>query len=179
MNLTEAAREMHSLRKQLAEHLEASKLQEVKLRAHICHCTDILATSANGLDPEKIALARTVVFASGSYVKGGDDRASVISDAIKQLSTGEPVRPTYNDLWTSYFGTKSYDRWHGQRSDHPYGMGPGHGSTIFRVGIVEDVRKTRKQSDLTPDEVEAAIYYLVNLERVQAAEQTSREQAAA
>ena len=58
-------------------------------------------------------------------------------------------------------------------------MGPAHGSICFQVGIVRDVRENRKQSDLTPEEVEASIYYLTNIHRVQEAEARAKEQASA
>lgn len=179
MELATAAREMHALRKELGSHLDEAKRREAELREQIRQRANVLASSAEGIDVAKIELAKTIVFVRGTYAKGGDDRASVISDAVKQLSTGEPIRAFYGDLWSHYFGTKSYDRWNGQRSDHQYGYGPGHGSTIFAVGLVEAVRNDRKPTDLTPEEIDAAIYYLINLERVQASEQKAREQAAA
>ncbi len=58
-----------------------------------------------------------------------------------------------------------YDRWYGQRSDHDYGMGPRHGSIIFRIGLVSDAR----HRELTSAERDAAVYYLMNLEAIQAA----------
>lgn len=179
MELATAAREMHSLQKDLAEHLDAAKRRETELRESIRQRANVLSSSAEGIELAKVELAKTIIYANGSYSRAGEDRASVIADAIRQLSTGTPVRAVYGDLWHRYFGTKNYDRWSGQRSDHPYFMGPGHGSIVFEVGLTEDVRKNRTHADLTPEEIEAAIYYLLNLERVQAAEKSAREQAAA
>lgn len=179
MTLTTAAREMHELQVALAKHLEDAKTRERDLRSQIEARKRVLECSADGIDYDKVTLARTIIYVRGQYAKGGEDRASVIRDAVKQLSTGEPIRAFYGDLWHHYFATKSYDRWYGQRSDHPYHMGPGHGSIIFEVGLVDAVRKNRTYSDLTPDEIEAAIYFLTNLERVQAAEQKAREFATA
>lgn len=179
MTLTTAAQEMYQLRQQLEQHLADAKKGEDELRRQIRERANILASAEHGLDLEKIALAKTVIYVRGAYERAGEDRASVINDAIKQLATGEPVRQVYGDLWQRYFGTKNYDRWSGQRSDHPYFMGPGHGSICFEVGIVESVRDKRKQSDLTADEIEAAIYYLTNIPRVQEAERKAASQAAA
>lgn len=179
MELATAAREMHSLRKELVNHMDEAKRREAQLREEIRERANVLSSSAEGIDIAKITLAKTVIYVKGSFAKAGEDRASVVADAVKQLSTGEPIREVYGDLWLRYFGTKSYDRWHGQRSDHPYWMGPGHGSIIFEVGLVEAIRKDRKHADLTAEEIDAAIYYLINLERVQASEQKAREQAAA
>ncbi len=179
MELTTAAQEMYQLRKDLEQHIASAKAREDELRGQIKQRANVLASAEQGLDLEKVRLAKTVVYVNGSYDRAGDDRASVIHDAIRQLATGEPVREVYGDLWQRYFGTKSYDRWHGQRSDHPYFMGPGHGSIIFEVGLVKSVRETRTQADLTAEEVEAAIYYLTNIKRVQDAEAAAAKQAAA
>ncbi|NTG73259.1 hypothetical protein G6M02_07940 [Agrobacterium rhizogenes] len=179
MELATATRRIYGLRRDLEIHLDVAKRHEAELREQIRQCAAVLASSADGIDYDKVELAKTVIYVHGSYARAGEDRASVIADAMKQIATGEPVRKVYGDLWLRYFGTKNYDRWSGQRSDHPYFMGPGHGSIVFEVGLVEKVRKERQWADLSAAEIEAAIYYLVNLERVQAAEQKAREQAAA
>ena len=179
MELTTAAQEMYQLRKDLEQHIASAKAREDELRGQIKQRANVLASAEQGLDLEKVRLAKTVVYVNGSYDRAGDDRASVIHDAIRQLATGEPIRQFYGDLWSHYFGTKNYDRWCGQRSDHQYGYGPGHGSIVFRVGVIDNVRKTRTQADLTAEEIEAAIYYLTNIKRVQDAEAVAAKQAAA
>lgn len=179
MELTSAAQEMYQLRKDLEQHIASAKAREDELRSQIKQRANVLASAEQGLDLEKVRVGKTVVYVRGSFDRAGDDRASVIHDAIRQLATGEPVREVYGDLWQRYFGTKSYDRWHGQRSDHAYFMGPGHGSIIFEVGLVQSVRENRTQADLTAEEIEAAIYYLTNIKRVQDAEAAAARQAAA
>ena len=179
MDLTTAVREMHELKKQLEDHLTGAKREEARLRTEIEARLKVLSMSRAGLDLEKIALAKTIIFVDGEFMKGGQDKYSVIHDAIMTLATGVPVRKVYGDLWMRYFGTKNYNCWHGQREDHEYGYGPRHGSTIFKVGIVEQVRKNRKQSELTTDEIEAAIYYLTNLESIQESEKSARQESVA
>ena len=112
--------------------------------------------------------------AQSSAEKSPSKAASISAraDAIKQLASGKPVREHYGDLWRVFFGTKNYDQWSGQRCDCEYGCGPRHGSICFRIGLTDAARK-RRQADLSADEVEAAIYYLVNLERVQEAERVA------
>lgn len=179
MELTRAAQEMHQLRKDLAEHIDAAKRREADLRNQIRDRANILTSSELGLDLDKIEEAKAVVYVRGEYARAGKDKESVIEDAIKQLATGVPARETYSDLWLTYFGTKDYDAWHGQRSDHNYGYGPRHGSIRFQVGVNSDVRSARKQSELTAEEIEASIYYLTNIQRIQDAERKASEQAAA
>lgn len=163
-NLTQTSKELFELQESLKKHLEESTKTEKHLRNEIKLRKDVLAFSAEGLDVSKISLAEDVIEVSGSYKKAGDDRKSVIDDAIKQLSTGK-AKNHYHDLRTCYFGTKNYSSWHGQRSDHEYGYGPRHGSIIFKVGLSKPARDNF--SNLTEEHIEAAIYLLVNIERVQ------------
>lgn len=169
-SLTTAVRELHALNAELAQHRESAAKRDAELMRSIADRRRVLEMSADGIDMAKVDLAKTVVFVRGVYAKGGTERASVIADAVKQIATGAPIREHYGDLWRVAFGTKSYDRWDGQRCDCEYGYGPRHGSIIFQVGLTDAVRKSRKHADLTAAEIEAAVYYLTNVERVQAAE---------
>ena len=169
-SLTKTAKALYDAQRRLSEHEAAAKETAAAIRADIRKHSLLMETATEGLDADRLALAKTVIYVRGTYARAGEDRASVVHDAIKQLATGETIRPTYGDLMRVYFGTKNYYRWSGQRSDHEYGYGPKHGYTCFAIGFTENTRK-RCQSDLTPDEVEAAVYYLANLERVQSAEQ--------
>lgn len=179
MKLTTAVQEMHQLRQKLEEHLADAKKGEDELRRQIRERANILAPAEQGIDLDKVALAKTVIYVRGEYAKGGRDRDSVISDAISQLATGVPTQQTYSDLWLTYLGTKNYDAWSGQRSDHQYGYGPRHGSICFSVGVNSEIRSSRAPFDLTDEEVEAAIYYLTNIQRVQEAERKAASHAAA
>jgi hypothetical protein len=127
----------------------------------------LLLLHANNINVDKIKLAESIMD-FGEWARGGEDRKSVMDDAIMQLTTGLPIRKDYCDLWVTYFGTKNYAHWSGQRSDHTYGYGPKHGSTCFSVGLKRAVRD-RKPQHLMPDEVDACLYYLMNIERIQAA----------
>ncbi len=176
--LTTAARELHELSAALTRHKTDAQAEERRLVEEIRQRQAILSLAASGIDHDKVALAKTIIVVRGSYAKGGTDRASVVVDAVRQLVTGEPIRLYYGDLWKVAFGTKSYDRWDGQRSDHEYGCGPRHGSTIFSVGLMPEVRKMAP-TDLTPDQIEAAVYYLTNLERIQTAEAEAKAKAEA
>ena len=160
--LAATMRNIYHLSKILAEHEDYAAKVSANLKDRIAEYRTIASRVEAGLDVAKIALAETVVMAS-DYSKGGEERASARADAIQQFSTGKPVGP-YKDLRREFFGTKNYDRWSGQRCDCEYGMGPRHGSICFQIGMKKDVR----QRDLTHEEREAAVYYLVNLEAIQA-----------
>lgn len=119
-----------------------------------------------GLDNDRIERGLSILKLRGSYTRGGTDKASVIRDAVDWLSTGKNAG--YYQFDQADFGTKSYDRWHGQRSDHEWG-GPRHGSIIFQIGL-----KDRK-AELTEDQRSDAIYFLLNIEAWEAAKATSRQ----
>ena len=156
-------REIYYLKSRLSSHLLDAKRAENHLNTEIRSREILIAQQEAGLDLAQISLAETVVFAT-DYAKGGDDRASARADAIKYFVSGAPLSPNgYGNLRWEFFGTKSYDCWHGQRTDCEYGFGPSHGSIIFLIGMVEAVRKR----ELTAEECEAAVYYLTNLRRIQ------------
>lgn len=179
MDLTTAAKMKFKLQEELAKHISSAKDKEAQIRKEIELATIVLASSANGIDHDKISLAKNVIYVRGQYERAGSDRESVIQDAIKQLSTGIPPREIYGDLWRVSFGTKNYASWSGQRSDHEYGYGPKHGSICFEVGLVRSVRENKKYSDLLPEEIEAAIYYLTNIKLVQLSEKEAKDASAA
>lgn len=166
-DLTATIQEIAGLRAGLAAHEAEAEARSKAFRAEIAELNRLVALDGAQLDQGKISLARTVMYVRGSYERAGEDRASVIQDAIAFFATGP--RP-YKDLRDGYFGTKNYDRWSGQRSDHPYFMGPSHGSICFEVGLTKDAQKR----SVTPEEVEACLYLLTRLETVQKAEASAR-----
>lgn len=170
--LTETARELFALLEQAEAYEKESAAEILRLRREIADRKNILNQAEAGLDPEKIALAETVLQVRGEYARAGEDRASARQDAIRQLSTGK-AENAYKDLWSNYLGTKNYDRWHGQRCDCSYGMGPRHGSIIFSIGLTDETRR-RDPRELSAEETEAAIYYLFNLERIQEARKAAQ-----
>lgn len=146
--------------KLLAKHEADVERDRKRLSALIREESVTLALLASGFDEEKIALAEGVLRVYGKYAKAGEERDSVIKDAIAWLS-GESVG--YRGLAKEYFGTKDYDRWHGQRSDHAYGYGPSHGCIIFSVGLLPSARA----GVLSEAQKDAAIYYLMNIQAIQ------------
>lgn len=126
-----------------------------------------------GFDEAKLKVAESVLDVFGDYSRAGDDRAMVLEQAVEQvLAKGGRLK-------VRFLGTKNYDRWHGQGVEIEYGCGPKHGWVIFRVGLKEAVRRRAGTEVLTEEEVEAAIYYLRNLERIHAARRDAKAAAAA
>lgn len=104
----------------------------------------------DGHDIDRINEARKILYIRGDGKLCGDDM-SAINDAILWLSGTElPGR----SLRAEYFGTKNYDRWCHQRSDHSYGYGPRHGYTVFAIGL------RNPMANLTDKQRDSCIYYL-------------------
>lgn len=166
--LTESYVALHAAQQSLKSLDDEYKATRTAIQERIAKIRQTVNESVAGLDSDQIALAETVLCVHGSYASAGADRASALHDAIKELSLNGGGK-----LWEQHFSTKNYDRWHGQRSDHGYGYGPKHGYLIFSIGIPLDIRK-RDPQHLSPEEVEAAVYYLTHLSRIQ----DTKEQAA-
>lgn len=171
MDLTASIQRIAQLRADLSAHEAAAKARSEAILAEIAKISRSVALDGAMLDQAKIDAARKVLNVRGSYDRAGEDRASVVQDAIAFFATGP--KP-YKDLRRGYFGTKNYDRWSGQRSDHDYGYRPSHGSICFAIGLTDDAQK---RSDFTPEEVEACLYLLTRIEAVQKAEAQARSAA--
>lgn len=173
--LIEAVKKAAALRDELKEHEAASKKRTEELKREIYETQRIITIDGAGLDLTKIELARTILTVRGEYAHAGDDRASVIADAVHEIATGN--KRTYHGLDRVNFGTKSYDLWHGQRCDCEAGMGPRHGSIIFQVGLTKDAKAKGGIAALSDNEREAAVYLLTRLEAVQKAETSAKDAA--
>jgi hypothetical protein len=127
----------------------------------------------DGIDESKVLLAEHVIHVSGQYVNAGENRSESRERAIKYLLSGGGA------LMHEYVGTKDYAHWHGQGSDHSYGMGPKHGTIIFSIGLCRPIRERVSNPALSEEEIDAAVYYLRNLERIQAAQRAAKDSAKA
>lgn len=152
-------------RERIAKHDEEAVAQRKRLVAAHEAVRHLIGNAKAGLDNERIANALAVLKVYGSYISGGQDKATVIRDAVDWLATGKCG--AYRGLDELDFGTKSYDLWYGQRSDHEWG-GPRHGSIIFQIGLKD------RRRELTEEERSDAIYFLLNIE---AWEQAKKEAA--
>jgi hypothetical protein len=159
MKLAELEKKRISLNQLITEENARYKKSIEGLKADLFEANRLIAAFADGIDVDVLKTAESVIEVRGSYDKAGDDRAYVLQKAIDDLAHGA------NTLKKSYFGTKQYAHWHGQFVECGYGMGPSHGHVIFSIGI----RRNELGRDLTEVEIEAALYYLRNLQRIQGA----------
>jgi len=165
LTLTETVRERLAERAALETLRNDFKRAEADALARIAAHDRRLRLDELGIDIAKVKFAETFLYVHGQYERAGEARDVARQQAIRWFATQKPLRDPYDDLRREYFGTKSYDRWHGQSCNCSYGMGPRHGSIIFEIGLTKEAR----QRDLSAEETDAAIYYLVNLERIQSA----------
>lgn len=159
MKLAELERKRVSLNTLINAENDRHKKQLSDLNHDLVETKRLIAASAEGIDLDTLKLAESVLEVRGTYDKAGDDRAFALQKAIDDLANGA------TSLKKAYIGTKQYAHWHGQFVEHSYGMGPSHGSVIFSIGI----RRSELGRDLTDGEIEASLYYLRNLQRIQKA----------
>jgi len=80
----------------------------------------------------------------------GNPRTGLIEEAIAAIQ-----RDPTSAFRARFFGIKNYASFGDQREDHDYGMGPKHGSIVFRIGLTNKVRQSGQ-----PLASADAIYYL-------------------
>lgn len=148
---------------------EARKVYEESERLWKARLADLDAAEKlllAGLDLDRIERAKRVLAVSGEVSKPwagrADDpkaRAKLVEEARIDLACGG------ERLLEGYLGVKNYEAFGDQRSDHAYGYGPRHGSIVFSVGLAREVRERRT---LDADEIDAAIYFLSILPKIEA-----------
>jgi hypothetical protein len=167
-NLAIHEREAARFRNLIAEERARHEKAMGGLRHELAIAEENARVCIANIDDAKVLFAEHIVYASGTYAKAGEDRVAEMEGAIADLLNG------CKHLRTQFFGTKAYAHWHGQSSRHSYGYGPKHGSMIFQIGIQKPVRDRASDPLLSDEEIDAAVYYLRNLERIQAAKAEAR-----
>jgi hypothetical protein len=166
MRLSEAVSEIDRINKLIKKEKQRHESEMKSLDNARLAARRIVEASTAGLDSDKIQLAETVIYAQGNYGHGDDFAA--VKEAISDIANG------CKNLRVEYFGTKNYAHWFHQGTQHGYGYGPSHGSVVFSIGLLPEARRR----DLTPDEADAAIYYLSNIGKVFKAREAAKEQTA-
>jgi hypothetical protein len=143
--------------KEILEILEKERLR------HACEMerlqTELLSVRAEcnmilqNLDVERMRRGEKLIGVTGD--PNTENRKHVVREAIVEISKGG------GRLKEVYLGTKNYAHFIDQPTESAYGFVPKHGHVVFRIGL----RGPREQ--LSPNEIEDAIYYLSNLEKLQ------------
>lgn len=156
MTLKEIIRQRILLEAELSKKYWEFQDFQKKTTAEIDTLKEKEALLENGFDLEKVELGRTIVTIKGNpYGDTGCSKEKTIAEeAIRDILDG------CKRLKTEYFGNKRYEGFY-QRSNHPYGFGPTYGTIVDRIEL--NIRKR----DLTPEEVEAAVYYIRVYNRIE------------
>lgn len=158
------------IRSMINEEVQRHRSTLAALAHEYAEAEEAVRMLSTGIDGTKVLLAEHVINVRGTYAKAGSERVQALETAVQELLKGG------GRLFQQYFGTKDYDGWHGQFDYHPYGFGPRHGSIIFAIGLQQTVLQHNKVLD--EEQIEAAIYYLRNIERIQAAKDGAKAAAA-
>ncbi len=146
----------------ITEEKERHKKQLAGLEADLRQVEDERTHALAGTAPDTRRLATHVVEVTGMGGRGAPsddlpDPKNIIADAVADIAAGAPK------LRERYFGRKFYSGYD-QREDHLYNYGPKHGTIVFSVGLTQEARKRLNDGgELTGDEKDAAITYLLNL----------------
>ncbi|MBD9658079.1 hypothetical protein [Pantoea sp. PNT03] len=154
MTLTELTQHLGAAKQRKAAIQDVYEMDIKNVDAEILRLTQRMNIANAGLDEEMVK--RGMVVISFGDVKGIPERMSCVRDALDDLAGNA------TSLKHEYFGTKNYAHWSDQRCDCAYGYGPSHGSIVFHVGLNHDYRG----KDLTPDDIECAIYCLLNIDKI-------------
>lgn len=158
--LTEIISARLASEKELTKLTEEYRAARDRLTEAIAFCKEQEAILGSGLDLEKINLGRKILRIQGDpygITDGCSGKDNTIAEeAVRDIMDG------CRKLRTEYFGNKRYGRYY-QRNDCRYGWGPSCGGIVDRIGLrnwQDDFR------ELTPEEVEAAIYYIRNYNQI-------------
>lgn len=162
IDLQNLLKDAHAYLKNLKKEHAAEVLEQ---ETYIKGIATRIALHVADLDPVKVALAESAFYFSGDP-RDCEDGHDAIHDALNIIASQE------DPLATEYIGLKHYDRWRGQRSDHTYGMGPRHGSIMCSIGRRNRVHKP------TPEQREAALYFLHNWGKILDARKKAAQEAA-
>ena len=169
MNLTEKLKRMDELNNEIREIRNTADDEIAKRGQEIAALKREVKLDSALINTAKVDLARSVIFVRGVFANAGQDRVSVVTDAIETIATGQIPRGC-ESLNLRNYGTKSYAHWHGQRCDNKPFCGPRHGTIIFQIGITDGLRERGGVNAMTDEEREAALYLLTRLEAIQSAE---------
>lgn len=163
--LVKAQRALRNISSQIRTLTNDYLEEKEKLQKAFKEQQEIIAQTQVGLDMPKINLALETLECRGELREHGrsellDNRVRVTEIAITEILKGG------GKLWLEYYGTKDYSGFLDQFFSCRYGLVPSHGYSTFSVGLSRTVRQ-RKYKALTQTEIEACVYYLTNLPRLQ------------
>ena len=155
MEISTIISERQSLQKELAELTRQYKKQKAALSARIEELKGKEELVAKGFDLEKVELGRSLIFVKGNpyaLTDGIHTQEETIAEcAIADILDG------CKHLKEKFFGNKRYEGFY-QRCDCKYHYWPTYGYIEDEISLCDPDRIPE-----TPEEIEAAIYYIQTL----------------
>ena len=171
--LVELTQRLRDLYEEEAIFTKEYQTRKKEVTCKIMTTREELTQETMGLDSGRILRARAYVGVEGLHyiVKGVGDTQEMLRDAINAIADGG------RRLLHEYFGCKNYDRWTCQRSDHTYGCGPRHGSTVALIGLTRPIRDAMRAhgTELSMGARDDILYMLYNLERIHKSEEEAKK----
>lgn len=118
---------------------------------------------SENIDTDQIVLAESILQVYGNPYGRTDGRSDV---CIAELAMGD-LATGCNHLKKEFYGNKQYSGYY-QRNDCEYGYGPSHGSTVDYIGL------KNRTKELTTEEQDACIYYLMNYKKISEAQKKEK-----
>ena len=151
MNLKTIELELHDLYTEQKELVNKFEEDKRKLTNRIRQAEITKQLLVNDYNIDKIEQAKDILLVEGIPYAGYNEASRAIEDAILDVAKGVVY------MRSKYIGCKNYEGWTCQREDHPYGYGPRHGSTVFKLGLRDSTKI------LSEEDIEACLYFLNSL----------------
>lgn len=161
MKLHEVVKKRAEKENQLKDVIKTFELCKDQLLSEISELKRLENIASKNIDIEKVLIAEKILYVSGDiYGKTSDvtkfNGVTIAAEAVIDISNN------CEKLKKQYFGNKRYEGFY-QRCDCGYGLGPRHGSIVDEISLKSEYRKVK---DLTNDDKDACIYYLLNYNQI-------------
>ena len=154
-SLYEIQSEIIEAEKDMEETKNRHKKEIIVRQSHINDLKSLKAIHVAGVSVAQVEIAESVLRVKG--ILSGAQRAKAVDEAIGYIATSD------TPMKKEFVGVKHYSGFSDQSCNCSYGCGPRHGSIVFAIESI------KRKDAWTGKERDAAIYYLSNLEKIQAA----------
>lgn len=156
--LAELIKKLEEAKRRKASLRESFEAEDKKISALIDDLRRSIELTKASIDLDKVTYAETLC--SVGKVDSSTRRAA-LQDVIKEVAANRGSK-----YFKEYQGIKIYSGFGEQHSSHIYGYGPRHGSIVWSFELTRKLRE-RPDKFLNDEEVDAILYYLLNIESIQ------------
>lgn len=156
--LTIAMRDIRYAEQSIKDEIDRHKKTHARNLAVLKAAERRASLLEQGLDPDIVKRAEKILAIRGTWTPSSQ-RVGKVNSAIDDLLAGGGY------LFKGFRGVKNYSHFGDQGCDCDFGYGPKHGGIVFSIGLTPS---RVSGGELTTAEVEDCIWYLRNLQRIQA-----------